>query len=268
MQLDFALIITSLTLLSGIIWTLDKFWLRKRRAERLGRGEIESDEPSRPVEYGRSFFPLLLIVLVFRSFVFEPFKIPSGSMQPTLLIGDFIVVSKFSYGLRLPVLNKKFLDTGEPERGEVFVFRSVEEEGINMIKRVIGLPGDTITYRNKTLYINGEPAPQDLVGPWIGQGINRNPPGSNPQLREEELEEVSHEILIYPSRPSSRSRSWVVPEGHYFAMGDNRDRSHDSRAWGFVPEQNLVGRAIRIWMHWDCANGFCVDFSRIGDKIQ
>ena len=178
------------------------------------------------------------------------------------------MVSKFSYGLRLPVTNTRILDTGEPERGDVFVFRSVEQKGVNMIKRVVGLPGDTITYRNKVVYINGEPAPQEIVGPWIGKGINRNPPGSNPQLRSEELGDVTHDILIYPSRPLSRPRSWEVPAGHYFAMGDNRDRSHDSRGWGFVPADHLVGKAVRIWMHWDCANGFCVDFSRIGDKIQ
>ena len=219
MPLDFALIITTLTLIAGVIWTLDRFWLRKRRADRLARGEIESDEPSRPVEYGRSFFPLLLIVLVFRSFVFEPFKIPSGSMQPTLLIGDFIVVSKFSYGLRLPVLNTRILDTGEPERGEVFVFRSVEQKGVNMIKRVIGLPGDTITYRNKVVYINGEPAPQQVVGPWIGQGINRNPPGSNPQLRTEDLGEVTHNILLYPSRPSSETAKLGGSRGPLFCHG-------------------------------------------------
>ncbi|MDT8408167.1 MAG: signal peptidase I [Wenzhouxiangellaceae bacterium] len=268
MNVDFALIITLLTLLSGVIWLLDRVWLRRRRQQRLLEGKTGSDEPSKPVEYARSFFPLLLIVLVFRSFLFEPFKIPSGSMQPTLLIGDFIVVSKFSYGLRLPVLNTKILDVGDPQRGQVFVFRSVEEAGINMIKRVIGLPGDKITYRNKMLFINGEPVEQEIVGPWIGEGINRNRPGLHPQLRKEYLEDVVHDILIHPSRPAARAREWIVPEGHYFAMGDNRDRSHDSRGWGFVPEQNLVGRALRIWMHWDCGRGFCVDFSRIGDKIQ
>lgn len=268
MQVDFALIITSLTLLTGAIWLLDRFWLRKRRAERVAKGAAESDQPSKTVEYARSFFPLLLIVLVFRSFVFEPFKIPSGSMQPTLLIGDFIVVSKFSYGLRLPVLNSKVLPTGEPERGDVFVFRSVEQPGVNMIKRVVGLPGDTITYRNKVLYINGEPAPQEVVGPWIGEGINRNRPGTRPQVRVEDLGAVEHRILVHPGRRALRARDWIVPDGHYFAMGDNRDRSHDSRSWGFVPEENLVGEAVRIWMHWDCAGGFCIDFSRIGDKIQ
>lgn len=268
MQFDFALILTLLTLVSGAIWLLDKIWLQKARRRRLAGGEIDSDQPSRTVEYARSFFPLLLIVLVFRSFMFEPFKIPSGSMQPTLLIGDFIVVSKFAYGLRLPALNNLILETGKPERGEIFVFRSVEQAGINMIKRVIGLPGDTLTYRDKVLYINGEPALQEVVGPWMGSGLNRNRPGQNPQLRRELLGEVEHDILIHASRPTRNSASWVVPEGHYFAMGDNRDRSHDSRGFGFVPEENLVGRAERIWMHWDCARGFCIDFSRIGDKIE
>lgn len=266
--MDFALIITTLTLVCGVVWLVDRVWLRKRRAEALAQGFAQSDEPSRLVEYGRSFFPLLLIVLIFRSFLFEPFKIPSGSMQPTLLIGDFIVVSKFSYGLRLPVANTRILETGEPERGDVFVFRSVEQKGVNMIKRVVGLPGDTITYRGKVLYVNGDPAPQEIIGPWIGQGINRNPPGSNPQVRSENLAGEEHELLIYPSRVPAPARSWVVPDDHYFAMGDNRDRSHDSRAWGFVPQENLVGKAVRIWMHWDCAAGFCVDFSRIGDKIE
>ncbi|GAB4175952.1 MAG: signal peptidase I [Wenzhouxiangellaceae bacterium] len=268
MNIDFELIITLLTVLTGIGWALDRFWLRRRRRELLAAGRIDSDRPSRLTEYAVSFFPLLLLVLLFRSFVFEPFKIPSGSMQPSLLIGDFIVVSKFAYGLRLPVLHTKILDTGEPRRGEVFVFRSVEEPGVNMIKRVIGLPGDTITYRNKKLYINGELQPQELVGPWIGEGANRNLPGTRPELRIENLDGVRHSILIHPRRIDRTDRSWVVPEGHYFAMGDNRDRSHDSRAWGFVPEENLVGRAEMIWMHWDCGTGLCIDFSRIGDKIR
>ncbi len=268
MNIDFELIITLLTLLSGAGWLLDRFWLRRRRRARLAAGEIDSDQPSRPVEYAVSFFPLLLLVLVFRSFLFEPFKIPSGSMQPTLLIGDFIVVSKFSYGFRLPVLRTVLIETGKPERGDVFVFRSVEQAGVNMVKRVIGLPGDTITYRNKNLYVNGELQPQELIAPWIGEGINRNLPGTRPELRTERLGELEHSILIHPRRLDPGSQSWTVPEGHYFALGDNRDRSHDSRGWGFVPEQNLVGRAERIWMHWDCARGFCIDFSRIGDKIQ
>ncbi|NKI34403.1 signal peptidase I [Wenzhouxiangella sp. XN79A] len=266
--MDFALIITLLTLASGVVWLLDKLWLRRRRQARVEAGQADSDAPSRPVEYATSFFPLLLLVLVFRSFLFEPFKIPSGSMLPTLLIGDFIVVSKYSYGLRLPVLNTKILETGEPERGDVFVFRYPDDPGINYIKRVIGLPGDTVTYRDKMLFVNGEAVEQTIVGPWIGEGVNRNRPGTRPQQRVEQLGEVDHEILIHPGRRAGRAQSWTVPEGHYFAMGDNRDASLDSRAWGFVPEQNLVGKAIRIWMHWDCGRGFCVDFSRIGDRIE
>lgn len=266
--MDFELIITMLTLASGVVWLLDKLALRPRRRARVRDGEASSDAPSRPVEYAVSFFPLLLLVLVFRSFLFEPFKIPSGSMLPTLLIGDFIVVSKYSYGLRLPVLNTKILETGEPERGDVFVFRYPEDPRVNYIKRVIGLPGDTVTYRDKMLFINGEPVEQEIDGPWIGEGINRNRPGTRPQRRVEALGDTAHDILIHPSRRPGAARSWTVPEGHYFAMGDNRDASLDSRAWGFVPQENLVGKAIRIWMHWDCGRGFCVDFSRIGDRIQ
>lgn len=266
--MDFALIITLLTLAAGVVWFLDRFWLRRRRRERLAAGEATTDEPSRPVEYARSFFPLLLIVLLFRSFLFEPFKIPSGSMIPTLLIGDFIVVAKYSYGLRLPVLNTRILETGEPQRGDVFVFRFPEDERVNYIKRVVGLPGDTVTYRNKTLLVNGEPVEQDIVGPWVGEGLNRNRPGSRPQLRMETLGEVDHEILVHAERRDGPAQTWVVPKGHYFAMGDNRDQSLDSRSWGFVPEENLVGKALRIWMHWDCARGWCVDFSRIGDRIE
>lgn len=266
--MDFALIITLLTLATGVIWLLDKLVLKRRRRARVLAGQARSDEPSRPVEYAASFFPLLFLVLVFRSFLFEPFKIPSGSMIPTLLIGDFIVVSKYSYGLRLPVLNTKILDTGEPERGDVFVFRFPEEPRVNYIKRVIGVPGDTVTYRNKMFFVNGEPVEQDIVGPWMGEGLNRNIPGTRPQRRVERIGDVEHEILIHPSRRPADGRSWVVPEGHYFAVGDNRDNSRDSRAWGFVPEENLVGKAIRIWMHWDCGRGFCVDFSRIGDRIE
>ncbi|MDX1625694.1 MAG: signal peptidase I [Wenzhouxiangellaceae bacterium] len=266
--MDFALIITVLTLAAGVVWLADKFWLARRRKARAAEGRARDAEPSKPVELARSFFPLLLLVLVFRSFIFEPFKIPSGSMIPTLLIGDFIVVAKYSYGLRLPVVNTKILDTGEPERGDVFVFRFPEDQRTNYVKRVIGLPGDTVTLRDRQLFINGDPVPQDVVGPWIGEGLNRNRPGSRPQLRIEDLGGVEHPILVDTARRGGPTRSWIVPEGHYFAMGDNRDQSLDSRSWGFVPEENLVGKAIRIWMHWDCARGLCVDFSRIGDRIE
>lgn len=258
--MDYALILTILTLLTGVLWALERFWLRRRY------GEQESGPAHWLASIG-SLFPILLLVLVFRSFLFEPFKIPSGSMIPTLQIGDFIVVSKFSYGLRLPVLNRKILATGEPERGDVMVFRFPEDERINYIKRVVGLPGDAITYRNKVLFINGEPVEQEVVGEWIGEGLNRNPPGRRPIKRMEHLGEDPHTIMIFPDQPDRQTRSWTVPEGHYFVLGDNRDQSLDSRAWNFVPEANLVGRATHIWMHWDCARG-CIVWSRIGDKIH
>jgi len=262
MYIDYALILTLLTLATGVLWALDRFLLRR------GRGK---DEPAqgaaKPVELIGSFFPILLLVLVFRSFLFEPFKIPSSSMVPTLLIGDFIVVNKFAYGLRLPVINNRFLEVGDPERGDVVVFRYPVDGRTNYIKRVIGLPGDTITYRGKVLYINGEPMLQENDGLWIGEGINRNRPGTRLLRRSEQLDGVEHSILVNAGTPQGRSESWIVPEGQYFVMGDNRDMSQDSRSWGFVPEDHLVGRASRIWMHWDCSRG-CVVFERIGDKIE
>lgn len=262
MPLDFALILTVLTLAAAVFWLLERFVLRPRRA----RG-TEPQGVARTVETLGSLFPVLLLVLLFRSFLFEPFKIPSGSMIPTLWIGDFIVVSKYSYGLRLPVLNTRILSTGEVKRGDVVVFRYPEDERINYIKRVIGLPGDTVGYRNKVLYINGEPVEQSSEGAWQGEGLNRNPPGTRPVRRQENLAGVPHSIVVYPRHGVGDFAPITVPEGHYFVMGDNRDQSADSRAWGFVPEENLLGRAIRIWMHWDCSRG-CVDFGRIGDKIE
>jgi len=260
--MDYALILTLITLATGVLWALDRFLLRRQRGK---------DEPPRgaakPVEAIGSFFPILLLVLVFRSFLFEPFKIPSSSMVPTLLIGDFIVVNKFAYGLRLPVLNNRFLEVGDPERGDVVVFRYPVDGQTNYIKRVVGLPGDSITYRGKMLYVNGEPMLQENDGLWTGEGINRNRPGTRMLRRTEDLDGTEHSILVNATSPQRRSQSWIVPEGHYFAMGDNRDMSQDSRSWGFVPEENLVGRASRIWMHWDCSRG-CVVFERIGDKIQ
>ena len=260
--MDYALILTVLTLATGLLWGLDRFVLRR------GRGKDEAPTgAAKPIETIGSFFPILLLVLVFRSFLFEPFKIPSSSMVPTLLIGDFIVVNKFAYGLRLPVVNHRFLDLGDPERGDVAVFRYPVDGRTNYIKRVVGLPGDSITYRGKTLYVNGEPMIQENDGIWMGEGINRNRPGTRMLRRTEFLGETDHSILINATSPQRRSQSWIVPEGHYFVMGDNRDMSQDSRRWGLVPEENLVGRASRIWMHWDCSRG-CVVFDRIGDKID
>ncbi len=267
MYFDFALILTVLTLLSGAIWLLDRLFFAGRRRARHAAGDEKAGREPAVVEYARSFFPVLLLVLVFRSFLFEPFKIPSGSMLPTLLVGDFILVNKYVYGLRLPVLNSKIIEIGEPERGDVMVFRYPLDERQNYIKRVIGLPGDRITYRNKQLFINGEAMAQVPDGPYEGRG--RNAVGSRipAQKRTENLAGRRHEILIETTQPQPGEQSWVVPEGHYFMMGDNRDHSSDSRVWGLVPEGNIVGRALAIWWHWDCSRD-CVDFSRLGNRIE
>ncbi|RYD16789.1 MAG: signal peptidase I [Lysobacteraceae bacterium] len=277
MDFDFALLLVVLTAASGVVWLLDRLVLapgRRRRAraleamtaltqeEREARARTALQEPA-AVEYARSFFPVLLLILLFRSFIAEPFKIPSGSMMPTLLVGDFILVNKFAYGLRLPVLDRKILDVGEPERGDVFVFRYPQNPKEDYIKRVIGLPGDEITYRNKTLFVNGVEVAETDLGNYVGP----SEPGRNlgsARVLNEKLGEVEHRILEIPNAWIGHEGSWKVPEGHYFAMGDNRDSSADSRFWGFVPEQNLVGRAFVIWMNWH--NG--IDFSRIGTVIR
>lgn len=282
MDFDFALLLVVLTAVTGIIWLLDRVFLqrgRQSRARALEHSEgSESERQQRAnealrepliVEYARSFFPVILIVLLFRSFIAEPFKIPSGSMMPTLLVGDFILVNKFAYGLRLPVLGTKIVPVGEPRRGDVFVFRypnpdhDPKKEGLDYIKRVIGLPGDEITYRNKILYVNGKEIPQTDIGPFVGSGDEgRRMAGA--EIHEEMLPGVEHQILESSLLMPGREGTWRVPAGHYFAMGDNRDNSEDSRYWGFVPEQNLIGRAFVIWMNWDSG----IEFSRIGTLIK
>ena len=266
MNLDFALILVVLTFLTGLIWGLDTLLFRQKRRDRAAR---EGTGPAREpvaVEYSRSLFPVLLIVLLFRSFLFEPFKIPSGSMIPTLLVGDFIVVNKYAYGLRLPVLNHKFVPVGEPQRGDVVVFRYPLDPSVNYIKRVVGLPGDTITYRDKHLYINGELIGDTDVGPYRSTEVKCSVPRLDAERNQEDLLGRVHDILLHENS-GSRDGQWVVPEGHYFMMGDNRDRSNDSRSWGFVPEQNLVGRAVGIWLNFDLEQG-CADWSRIGTAIH
>ena len=282
MDFDFALLLVVLTGVTGVIWLLDHLFLaggRKARAQALEQAEGSDAERQQRaqealrepilVEYARSFFPVILIVLLFRSFLAEPFKIPSGSMMPTLLVGDFILVNKFAYGLRLPVLGTKLVSIGEPKRGDVFVFRypnpehDPRKEGLDYIKRVIGLPGDEITYRNKTLYVNGKEVPQADVGPFVGSG-NEARRMAGAEIHEEMLPEVEHQILQSSMLLPGREGSWRVPAGQYFAMGDNRDNSEDSRYWGFVPEQNVIGKAFVIWMNWDGG----VDFKRIGSLIN
>jgi len=208
------------------------------------------------VEYSRSFFPVLLFVLVIRSFVFEPFRIPSGSMMPTLLQGDFIFVKKYAYGLRLPVSEAKILETGEPERGDVVVFRLPSDPSINYIKRVVGLPGDEIVYERHRLTINGE-----LVDLEQHSAATEMDPRFVERLGDRE-----HEIRIENAAYLIRDGVYQVPDGHYFVMGDNRDNSRDSRFIGAIPEDYLVGEAVRIWLHMDGLQW--PRWDRIGSKIQ
>jgi len=246
-----ALILTVLTLFTGVVVAVEKFLMRNDDGE--GTGSVTRQTV---VEYSRSFFPVLLFVLIIRSFVFEPFRIPSGSMMPTLLQGDFIFVQKYAYGLRLPVTETKIIETGEPERGDVIVFRLPSDTSINYIKRVVGLPGDEIKYERHRLVINGETVEleKDAEATSLEPRFN------------EVLGEREHDILITSPSYSVRDGVYRVPEGHYFVMGDNRDNSKDSRFIGAIPESHLVGEAVRIWMHMD---GFqWPRWERVGTKIQ
>jgi signal peptidase I len=261
---DFAALLVGLAAFTGIVWGIDALFFARARAERAQANSSLGTEVVREpilVEYSRSFFPVILIVLIVRSFLAEPFRIPSSSMMPNLQDGDFILVNKFTYGLRLPVLDTKIVEMGLPERGDVVVFRYPVNPKENYIKRVVGLPGDEVVYRNKTIFINGEPQAQERIGRYIGVGAGREMDGAD-HLRET-LGERQHQILMRPNQLGRVGEGrWVVPEGQYFVMGDNRDNSADSRVWGFVPEQNLVGRAFLIWFNSD------FEFGRIGQGIE
>jgi len=255
---NLALILTVLTAFSGVVVLWNRLYYAAKAES--GGGHHFADVV---VEYSRSFFPVLLFVLVVRSFIFEPFRIPSGSMMPTLVDGDYIFVKKYAYGLRWPVIEKKFLETGEPKRGDVVVFRLPSDPRINYIKRVVGLPGDVIVYDNARLTINGELVPLT------------NYPDIDTDIRgyfyHEDLDHHEHAIrhsidILADDAANGRPRVFEVPEGHYFMMGDNRDNSQDSRFIGPIPEANLVGEAVRIWMHMDGIEW--PDWRRIGTKIQ
>ena len=291
MSWDFALILFVLLILTGVIWCLDRFSLRSRRQARAQAAmqavpETAAQDPEHLqqlrqeaydqanrmpwwIEYGVSFFPVILFVFVLRSFIIEPFRIPSGSMLPTLKNGDLILVNKYEYGIRLPVSGAKVVTLGHPERGDVIVFRYPVDTTVDYIKRVVGVPGDRVEYRDKVLSINGKVVTQVRSGDYyepdrsayIGRYL-------------EELGKTQHNILLnktqpqglmpivaFPNRDSceyfSNGISCVVPKGNYFVMGDNRDNSLDSRYWGFVPDENIVGRAFFIWMNFR-------ELSRIG----
>ncbi len=272
MNFDLPTVLVVGTAITGFIWLTDALFFAAKRKARAK--DEEQAKPPLIVDYSKSFFPILLIVLILRSFIFEPFRIPSGSMLPTLDIGDFIVVDKNAYGIRLPVLNKKIIDTGSPKRGEVFVFRYPVDPSVDYIKRVIGLPGDVIEYRDKVLYINGKEMKQVPIGRYTGVGGGKRATGELESI--EDLDGVKHSILTSEMAPNLPYGCVVlahgpfkVPEGRYFAMGDNRDNSSDSRCWGTVPDENLVGRARFIWMNFDTEkDGFPIDWSRIGKAIE
>lgn len=255
-NLNFPLVLVLATALTGLIWLIDSLaFAPKRRA--AGREQVPM-----LVEYVQSFFPVFLVVLVLRSFLFEPFRIPSGSMIPTLLVGDFILVNKFSYGVRLPITHTKILDTGAPERGDVAVFRYPDNPRLDYIKRVIGLPGDEVVYNDRQFIVNGEVIATEGEIPYVSP-VDDNPV-RGAVVRSELLGEEPHDILEFPAETSKRPGTFVVPDGHYFLVGDNRDRSNDGRFWGFVPEENLVGKARFIWMHWNDG----IIWSRLGDSIR
>lgn len=264
MDFDFSVVLVSLVAFCGMLWALDSLLIKKQRelavedyksTKAKGKSEDEvanaiaelSQEPL-VIEYAKSFFPVLLIVLALRSFLIEPFQIPTGSMIPTLEVGDFILVNKYAYGVRLPIIGTKLIDVDDPQRGEVMVFIPPHENKY-YIKRVIGLPGDTIRYEDKQLYINGEMIPKVfeeniVVDTSIGDLSGR--------LYTETINGVEHPVQLIDAASGERGRTtWVVPNGHYFMMGDNRDNSADSRVWGPVSETKIVGKAIAVWMHKD-----------------
>ncbi|SDI62755.1 signal peptidase I Serine peptidase. MEROPS family S26A [Pseudomonas delhiensis] len=281
MTLNFPLLLVIAVALCGALALVDLvlFAPRRRAAISAYQGSVAEPDPEvldklnkEPVliEYGKSFFPVLFIVLVLRSFLVEPFQIPSGSMKPTLEVGDFILVNKFAYGIRLPVLDAKVIPVGDPQRGDVMVFRYPSDPNINYIKRVVGVPGDRVRYTSdKRLYVNDQPVAEQLVG---------EEPGSlgSVTLYKEKLGEAEHlirkEMTRYRVEPG---KEWTVPAGHYFMMGDNRDNSNDSRYWndpkipkallGMVPDRNIVGKAFAVWMSWpDPKLRNLPNFSRVG----
>jgi signal peptidase I len=309
-SLDFSLVLLLLSVVTGLVWLIDHLFVRRHREQAVLKGaggDMKVAEPG-TVDYARSFFPVAFIVLLVRSFVFEPFRIPSDSMMPTLLDGDFIVVNKYAYGLRWPVLNEKFAPIGEPERGDVVVFRFPPNPNINYIKRLVGLPGDRVAVHDDHLVINGQTVElaeqgrytdgcyvdmrlsEEVLGEHRHQVMScrgrdslrpaymvdsSQAPGSPPVCNRKKLREdygawVCRETPPGSDRDRGDFEETVVPPGHYLMVGDNRDNSEDGRSWGFVPEKNLVGKATRIWFNFDTQRdrGHVINWSRIGNGIQ
>lgn len=266
--MSFAAVLFIATVVTGVIWFIDYAILRKKRGG-------QKSEPIL-VELAKSFFPVILVVFLLRSFLIEPFKIPSGSMLPSLLVGDFILVNKYTFGIRIPVLNKKIIDVNQPKRGEVMVFRYPEDPSKDFIKRIVGLPGDTVAYQNKRLTLNGVAVPVEPAGSMTE--IDERMSFQRFDTYREKLGNSNHVIMVSPDRPvlaggvrqfpnkknceyNDEGVTCKIPEGHYFMMGDNRDNSDDSRYWGFVPEENIVGKAFLVWMNFG-------HLKRIGTSID
>ncbi|CAM3765881.1 signal peptidase I [Rheinheimera salexigens] len=277
----FAIFLVLLTLASGLIWLLDAWVLAPKRQQRLvlAQSAIAGELPESAsqelvkepyiVETAKSIFPVIALITLFRSFMYEPFQIPSGSMMPTLLVGDFILVEKFSYDVKDPVWRKTLYSNKTPSRGDVAVFKYPEQPTVDFIKRIVGLPGDRVIYRNKQLFIQKACATEQTSGCGKLEIVDLQLKNEGeffqeqyPQRRyTEQLGEVSHDILQTPMRrepthmfykqANTDIDEFVVPEGHYFALGDNRDNSRDGRFWGFVPADNLVGKAVFIWMSFE-----------------
>ena len=267
--MNFALIMFVLLLITGSVWLLDRLVLQSKRTE-------STKEPWW-VEYSKSFFPVILAVFLLRSFLVEPFKIPSGSMIPTLQVGDFILVNKFTYGIRLPIISKKLVEINSPTRGDVMVFHYPENPSLDYIKRVVGLPGDHIAYRNKQVFVNNVLQEQKPEGDYnyVETGLNF----VHTKRYTENLTGHNHAMLVNPDVPnmqigavaefphrenctySEKEMRCTVPAGHYFMLGDNRDNSRDSRYWGFVPDNMIVGKAFMVWMNFS-------DLKRIGLSID
>lgn len=292
--LDFSLVLFAIAVVTGIVWVIDAAVLRERRvaiARAAGKDPSVVTEPG-TVDYARSFFPVVVIVLLLRSFLFEPFRIPSDSMMPTLLDGDFIIVNKYDYGLRLPIIDRKVVPIGEPQRGDVVVFRYPPDPSVNYIKRLVGLPGDRVAVHNDQVILNGTPVPltyRGLFDDGCYEGMH---------LMEETLGHHPHQMMYCPTTgdiaveplptcnrtlprgyvcPATNDLAleehgdWpehVIPPGMYLVLGDNRDNSADSRYWGFVPEANLIGKATRIWFNWDLKRKGGPMWKRIGMRIQ
>jgi signal peptidase I len=245
MYFDFAFYFTIVVIITGLISLFDQIFFRRKRM-------ILQKKPAWIIEYSRSFFPVLFVVWAVRSFLVQPYRVPTGSLEPTILPGDFIAVNQFAYGLRFPIGNITLIPLGLPKRGDIALFRNPLKPSMIYVKRVIGLPGDHVEYINKVLYINGKRMQQNMLTTSydIEEGQYQFPV----IVKEENLDGIRHKIFVWPGEGDTNSYDFYVPAGMYFVMGDNRDNSDDSRDWGFVSEHYLIGKAFMIWLSWDSGN--------------